>query len=584
MDSNHIENNTVYIFTTQTKELSLLLNGFSSLAAMGGLPSDLCVQFIILDSSELNYIKQLIDNYIIFKQQIEKIKITGFHVASILPPYFLKEQPANHTSYLINQYNCHQVGYYLTLNAFKEANIQENDRVIVLSSTSDSHSLGLYHALLAQPWMKQKTNNIQHLCMFDYKGKNTKDYHYRILMEFKNDITLITGLRDDDPYRIGKTWMETIVSLLNLCYSNCSGIPSHNGMTSTIEELPSELAKESIERLDFLYRIRQVILDGDNKTKWFKSLELTNSSDLWRTGIFNTISSILDQYGKLMDDIPSDHFKFPATEKALITNTLNTLPQLHLTGLTEEKKREERMRSILRLILNNYPLKSYSLNETYIPIPDMEINENVFPKEEFLLSISTPWNMMTIAFDKRYRNVQDTECTRSICLDLWEIFFNHHKDEILKEKIDIIEIDLSKEEESIINILEQTKRGKRLKDEKWLYKIEHKKSELSVITSPFTGFAIIHKPIATIIINGCSYFDQIKELKERGHEFQSFLFNYVNAMGNFDKGFSYYIKEQLDSGKSDLRLTEEAKGKNLFTKYPHLRNHVGAEVIIRKNT
>ncbi len=562
-------NGTAYLFLPFLKELELIPTGILCLAAGGGIAPQCKLRFIIIGCNNSPELSEEVEKYKKAKLQTQEIGEWP-EMPDLLPPIFLEGE---HTP----------ESYQGILNKLELPDLNPNDRFVVVSTTSDMHSLALHNALASQEWMENYKGNIQDVCMVTYEQGGEKERKANIFRSqrwLKGSPTVFTGIRED-AYRKGMTMMETIVSIASACQTTLSGIPIHKELIPwpyTINELPSQNARESIIRMKRIYDISRATSSNDPCLKtWKKNFGIDSGDIMWKSGKpFDAINDLMIIFSDLIRNIPTDHFSFPEEKEETLFSKLNTLPNLTLKGLTEQNKRIKRVRTLLELA-NESPKSVTTPANSYEQCDIGEANDEVFTiaLEKGSPSPTSPWGIMSLAFTEECSSLQQAALFRSMCLDMWELFFRHSESEVT-QLLNVEELDLEKAEEINKQTLNQTETGKRMMEERWLFKIQGE--GFVAYSSPLTGFAFDHLPQTPIVIGNHCYFDcrRPKELEMRSSDIRKFIFEYINSIGGFDKNFSTYVNNQIPPR---LRHEAESKGKNLFKLYPDLRSHIGAEPV-----
>ena len=570
---------TTYLIIPHLRGLELLPKGILCLAAGGGLPSESKLKFVIVGSGSDPKIKKDVDRYSKARCQIAAIREWP-QIPECLPSLFLANptSPTDNSLFETEDIDHTPWFYQNVLEEFNTSNLGDDDLFVVISSTADMRTLSFHNTLCALPGMEQHRNHIQDICIVAYEQDqeaarmaNT----FRAFRWLQGPHVVFTGVRDD-AYRKGMTIMDAIASVINACHNPLSGVPSHEeAVAYTPYDLPSREACDSIMRMRHLYEIRKTTTTADSLlAKWQKNFEIDKRSGLWNSGMpFNAVNDLLDMFNEFFEKIPTDHFSFIQENNTDLISELNSMPSLHLSGLKQQDKRIIQISKLLELATSYHPSPHPTPN--YNEGIRIEANNEVFTmalKEESP-SLTAPWGIMSLAFSPKHLALTHAACLRSACLDLWEIFYRHSKT-VVTQVLNIEEYDLKKFNKRTIKALNQTKEGKRLNHDRWLFKI--KGQGVSAWTSSFTGFALNHLPLLPITLEDNSYFNEIRELGQRAKDIQSFIFIYVNSTDGFGDNFKAYVNQQLPQ---HVRLEAESQGKNLYKLYPNLRHHIGVEAV-----
>ena len=583
IEKGNMQESTTYLIIPQLEGLKLLPKGILCLAAGGSLPVDRKIRLVIVGCNNDQEVIRDVKRYTEARRMVKEIEEWP-QLPECLPPLFLKETTAMADNGLFDtDGNNHSLWpCQFSPSIFEPLDFKEDDQFVVISSTEDMRSLSLHNALAALPWMTKHKDHIQDVCMVAYeqgKEKKRQANVFRAFRWFQDSPIVFTGIRDD-AYRKGMTIMETIASVVNACHNHLSGLPYHEeNIAYTPDDLPSRQARESIMRMKFLYDIRKATTSSNLELeKWRKSFDVSKNDGLWRSGMpFNAINDMLDMFNEFITNIPSDHFSFSQNENSGLFSKLNNLPKLMLKGLTQQSKRIIQLGKLLEMAANEHP-QALHPTPTYSSVKRMEICDEVF--EMALMSespsLTAPWVIMSLAFSKESLNLVYAKRLRSACIDLWELFYRHTKTEIV-QVLKIEEYDMKRMNKDFLQLLCQTKEGKRLNRERWLFKIRGK--GVSAWSSSLTGFAIKSLPQNPICIGNKCYFSESKELSQRTTDIQDFIFKYVSSIDVFDEDFKSYVNEQLPQ---QMRHEAQSQGRNLHKLYPKFRHHIGVEAIEKK--
>lgn len=571
-------NSTTYLIIPFLKGLELLPKGILCLAAGGCMPKEKRIRFVIVGCDDDHLLSEDVKRYTDVRNQIGD---TGKwpRMPEFLSPLFLNGTDIG-DNYFFEVYSSKQRQwlYFSAFSKFDYSELGDDDRFVVVSSTEDVCTLSLHDALVAQPWMERFRKSVQNVCVVVYEeGCEThrKANAFRAYRWLNGSTTVFTGIRED-AYRKGMTLMETIATVVNANYGLLSGIPSHQeSITYTPDDLPSQYVRESIIRMKMLYDIREVTSSGKyDLEKWRKGFDIGSKNGPWKSGMpFNAVNDLLDMFKEFIQKIPSDHFTFPKEDASTISSRLNKMSSPMLKGLTQHDKRIIQMEPLLELASS---ISSSAISVPgYIESPHIEAINEVFTMAlvSGTPSPTAPWGIMSLAFSKKCLGLQEAARLRSACLDLWELFYRHPKSEISKV-VEVVEYNLETINKDIKHVLEQTDKGKKLMQERWLFKIRGK--DFLAWSSSFTGFALNRLPLSTLSIGGFNYFSTIRELGQRDTDIQDFIFKYVNSVDGFGEDFKLYVNEQIPLS---LRNKAQSQGKNLYKLYPRFRYHIGVEAL-----
>lgn len=548
-----MKGSTTYIFIKESDYASMLIRCILSALAGGcRISTDLLI-FVIFGHVDPMFILD-VDNY---RQAQKCLKLFG--------------------GVLFSQ----EVGEAILLNSISDFNIKSiksDDRVMVFSQTNDPETLSVAQYIKVHA----SVSHIQNVC--EYSSSNIEEdrnlYNFLINNYVDKESTLITGMHDD-VYKTGMTLMQSAEALLFDSEEVVAGtlVPMNkrDRMYFSQYNLSSEKFALSLCRIELLRRFTYMCEDGNKELeKWLKEM-VVDSKTLWTKGdSFILLRSVISLYKKLMQDIRQDHFQVVLTNDTVFSfiHSLNKKVS-NLRGLLEEEKRRIRLMAIMDAV-------GGVMEENYIEtrhenIGTFDINvKNLFrllAKQNYPSSTYL-WELTNFAFREDFIADPQAKRVRSVCLNIWELFFLQKKSDILNlYKVEELTTE-SLSAETYLK-LQTTNVGKLIIEDKIYFKIQYAgNSRELAMSSPLTGFAVVD------INSAIETNTEPADLCERSIELQSFLFNYTRCIGGFSKEFLFYIDSQMDEKKKTI---EEGRGSNIFTLYPQFRKHIALHINSKEN-
>lgn len=455
------------------------------------------------------------------------------------------------------------------------------DKIIVVSITSDSISLLLYTILKSVLANNSISVDIKHVCEFAYeKSKDVRQVQSYILKHFINaKNTIITGIRED-AYREGFTLIQTIAAI---CDDTNYGMPEIAHSTSkanyTIGDVGSCEIQNALRRLGWFLQLLDSkslcgVLNYKCRDAYLKALSNANEY----SSAIETIDGI---YGMFWSNIPADHFSKDIEDEHSqnLTKRIDKL-KLNLNGKTEAQKSRIVINSLTEA-LDDVAIESSSSIAHYKPceilyeLPNHAVSLLRSQPSFIPLQITESNNM---AFHFHLYNSEDARMWRSYCLDLWELFFVCHK-EATEEKIFVEEYNTHEIVERDVLEMFHTYANRSEKYDTYAYKVQMVAEKSAIAySSPLTGFAIVKMPVPEIEICGRRFFGQgnPRELSERDTKFQSFLYKYIELHKSFSPVFKDYVEKEICI---DLKTNTKSLGRNILNISKNFGKHVGIEIV-----
>ena len=198
-----------------------------------------------------------------------------------------------------------------------------------------------------------------------------------------------------------------------------------------------------------------------------------------------------------------------------------------------------------------------------------------------MVSPTALFELVDLSFVRSFMDDVFARQWRSVCLDLWQMFFIESK----KDVTDFLVVDESSvrpfQDCNLYNIICQTDAGRQFLMQDFFYKISFKSLSISAVTSPLTGFAFIPcNDLSVPFDSHCclSLADgNVKELREREDDFRMFIYAYCSGFGNtLSSRFRRYVEMSV---KDKLLEMQSMQTIDLIKRYPQFRNHIALELL-----
>lgn len=393
---------------------------------------------------------------------------------------------------------------------------------------------------------------------------------------------IVVGQREDN-YNSHFTLLQTACAILDAFRYQVSGRPepleTKSGLYYSQWNQSSYDAIMALTRLTSMKTLMEEKSSSSLK-QWRSNLKLTDGK--WDDELFLSMTRVLND---------SEEWLYKsASEFALETDdvymgsavqTMNSIKILESTS-TQSERRKAAAESILDVV-NQVPIHHVESWTKYQELsPEcFEIRrwDNSDVKLQNELSPTVFFELTNASFLPDYAQDDQAKLWRSSCLDLWELFFLHTKEE-MADMIEVSEVKFSVAGKScpwLKKLLSITPVGKRMIAEDYYYHIHSLVSDFEAYTSPLTGFCILRsKPIE---FKGQNYFSSsthaARDLGERSKEVQQFVYAYVHMNENgFSSEFLNYTTQQIKQFKTEF----DAAGCDIIRMYPKYREHVGIEI------
>lgn len=591
--------NTVYMFIEANDYSVRLFEKILTMMAGGYTLQCSCFQPVVImytdDShSDLSYsemISELVRLYNHLRDHLEHFK-TDLCNADVAMPIILKYgiQAVTQQALLPNSLDIQKsLGFLSVFGKNFDVNLESGDKIIMAGALNDDLS-DFVHA-----------RSILSAC-----APNTVDRHISVIY----DLTQILQNKTSLPAHIGHSLstlkekcklvivgknrvykptfsqLQVACAILDSINHDVQGEPIVKGEKKDLcfssDNLSSDSAANALVRMGLMEKLR---MDGSEivASSWIKNLKI---KDVWdEIPMLSSISHFLSCTHQWMNGMSNTDFSLEINDTIYndFVRCLNNAVVLPKTS-NLERRRKEATASVLKALdvhLGNDD------NPVYKPLTI----ESTYDKWDFALgnleieiSSTSPFEIMDLAFSNSAIGNNDAAKWRSVCLDLWELFFNCDK-KTINQYFDIgenrITDILSSFEQKLLSFSEV---GQNLIDANIYYYITDKAHQFLAYTSPLTGFCVSECREFSVEIDSRRYLSkdtgEFCDLKDRDMDFQQFLYSYVNMRkGHFSAYFKDYVESQIETNKAII----QSKGVDIIRMYPRYRKHIPMDIEITQN-
>ena len=590
--------NTVYVFI-KTDEYSVQLLEKILILAVGGYKVKChCIQLVIIDlitdansvnQSNMAKMSEKIRQYNNLRAHLKDYEtdLCNTNVASLV---CLK-----YNSHPINQYSLLQdntamqrsVGLLISIRDNFNISFNQDDKIIIaLSANEHFEELNIARSILSKYSKDGQNKNITTIYDLTQVGKQIPANLKRAISTLGEKCNLIiVGLSESN--KPSFTQLQTASAVFDSINYNIYGEPIINGTRNDLcygsDNLSSSSASIALGKLALLEKLQMSGIENV-ASSWKNNLKV---KDPWNEiPMLCYITPFLACLHQWMDGFSNTDFSLeikPNIFNGLVKelNSVAVLPKISSQG----NRRKEATLSILAAIERN--INSIPKHEMYKSISDIS-NKNEWEfriwDTDIELSPTTAYEIMNLSFSEKYLSNKDASVWRSVCLDLWELFFINET-ETIASFFEIGECSVSKNLNSIEKeLLSFSELGRIIIDTDLYYYISGKKLRFLAYTSPLTGFCFTEHEGCSIVINSCRYLslemNDVRDLKDRSEYFQQFMYSYVNMRDNlFSDYFRSYIDNQIEKNKAFI----QSKGTDVIKLYPQYRKHIPLDIGIQQD-
>ncbi len=588
--------NTVYVFI-KTDDYSVQLLEKILILAVGGFKVKChCLQLVVIDlitgvnsanQSNLEKMSEMIRKYNNLRDHLKDYK-TDFCDTDVVPLICL-----TYSSHSINQYSILQdntvtqrsVGLLMSIKDKFNISLSQEDKIIMAMSINEYfEELNIARSILSKYSKDDQRKNITIIYDLTQVGKHLPANLKRAISTLGEKSNLvIVGLTETN--KPSFTQLQTACAVLDAINYYIHGEPIINGTRNNLcygsDNLSSSSASNALDRLALLEKLQMNGIENV-ASSWIKNLKL---KDPWNEiPMLYYISPFLDCLHQWMDGFSNADFSLEIKSNIYndLVKELNSVAILPKIS-SQEKRRKEATLSMLTTIEKN--INSIPNHEMYKSISGLYNND----KWEFRigdidneLSPTAAYEIMDLSFSEKYLSNKDASVLRSVCLDLWELFFLNDMETVVS-LFEIGECSVSKKLHSLEKeLLSFSELGGIIIDTDIYYYISGKTQRFLAYTSPLTGFCFTEHEGSSIVINSCRFLsldiNDVHDLKDRSEYFQQFLYSYVNMKDNlFSDNFKSYIDNQIEKNKALI----QSKGTDVIKLYPQYREHIPLDIEIK---
>lgn len=590
--------NTVYVFI-KTDDYSVHLLEKILILAVGGYKVKChCLQLVVIDlivdadsanQSNLAKMSEMIRQYNNLKAHLKDYK-TDLCDADVAPIISL-----TYSSHFINTYSVLQTNTATQrsvslLNSIRDKfkiNLNQDDKIIIAMPLNDCfEEFNIVRSILSRYSKDGLNKNITTIYDLSQVGKHIPANIKRAISTLDEKCNLvIVGLTETN--KPSFTLLQTACAVLDAIYYHIQGEPIINGVRNNlcygVDNLSSCSASNALYRLALLEKLQMSGIENV-ASSWLKNLKI---KDPWNEiPLLYFVTPFLGCIHQWMDGFSNTDFSIELKDSVFngLVKELNGVAVLPKTS-SQENRRNEATMSVLAAIERH--VNSTPDYEMYKSISDFNYSE----KWEFIignagneLSPTAAYEIMDLAFSEIYLSNKDALVWRSVCLDLWELFYINDT-EMMTSFSEIGECRVSKKLNSLEKeLLSFSEVGRIIMDTDIYYYISGKTQRFLAYTSPMTGFCIIEHEGCSIVINSCRYLsiniNDVRDLKDRSEYFQQFMYAYVNMRDNlFSDNFKSYIDNQIEKNKAFI----QSKGTDVIKLYSQYREHIPLDIEIKQD-
>lgn len=591
--------NTVYLFIEANDYSVRLLEKILIMMSGGYTLQCSCLQPVLIvcadDShSALSYSEktsELVRLYNHLRDHLKQFK-TNLCNANVALPIILKydiQAVAQH-ALLPNSLDVQKsLGFLSVLGKNFDVTLESGDKIIIAGALNDDLPVFVYTRSILSAY----ASNVDHSqisVVYDLTQilQNTTKLSANIgrsLSTLKEKCKLVV-VGKNHTYKPTFSQIQVACAVLDSINHDVQGEPVVKGEKKDLcfssDNLSSDSAANALVKMGLMEKLR---MDGTEimASSWMKNLRI---KDVWdEIPMLSSISHFLFCTHQWMDGMSNTDFSIEIDDGVYnnFVRCLNNVEVLPKTS-SQERRRKEATASMLKALevhldTDDSPVyKSLTIDSTSNKW-DFELGNL---KSE--MSPTTPFEIMDLAFSNTAIDNNDAAKWRSVCLDLWELFFCCDKNTINQffyigeNRIKDI---LGSSEQRLFSFSDV---GQNLIDANIYYYITDKAHQFLAYTSPLTGFCVAEYGKCPVEIDSRQYLSEdtgeVCDLKDRNMDFQQFLYSYVNMRkGQFSANFREYVESQIESNKALI----QSKGVDIIRMYPQYRKHIPMDIEITQN-
>lgn len=591
--------NTVYMFIEANDYSVRLLEKVLLLMAGGYTLQCNCLQPVVIvyaddGHSDLSYSEKATELVCLYKHlrdHLEDFK-TDLCNTDVAMPIVLKYdiQAVTQQALLPNSLDIQKsLGFLSVFGKNFDINFEFGDKIIIAGALNDDLSQFVYARSILSA-CASNTDDSQITVIYDLtqilQNKTSLPEHIRRSLSTLKEKCKLVVAGKNRVYKPTFSQIQVACAVLDSINHDVQGEPVVKGEKKDLcfssDNLSSDSAANALVRMGLMEKLR---MDGTEivALSWIKNLRI---KDVWNEiPMLSSISHFLSCNHQWMDGMSNTDFSLEIDD-ALYNDFVRCLNNAEVLPKTssQERRRKEATASMLKALevhLDNDD------NPVYKPLTiDSTSNKWVFElgNLESEISSTSPFEIMDLAFTNSAIGNNDATKWRSVCLDLWELFFNCDKNTI-DQYFDIgenrITDILSSFEQKLLSFSDV---GQNLIDADIYYYIIDKTHQFLAYTSPLTGFCVSECGKYSVEIDSRRYLSKetgdVCDLKDRKMDFQQFLYSYVNMRkGQFSANFRDYVESQIETNKALI----QSKGVDIIRMYPHYRKHIPMDIEITQN-
>lgn len=405
---------------------------------------------------------------------------------------------------------------------------------------------------------------------------------------------VLTGHRDD-AYRTGFTTMCSLASVAEALRSPVEGEPQlptqFDSLTYSLEHLPSKEVARALYAAVLMHKLKK-LASAKELSSWQRNMQAGSGSDVWTDeGIVSQFTACDDYLSMLQSRVPaSGDFAFAVSSESLTqaVNEMNHAPALKSDSLNNAR-REARCRSLYAAVDNaasSWADRHYLQPNHYAPPAEpyaQSIPQSELFSDNFSAAFCPPMVVFDVcdwAFDPSLSSDPQAHIWRSLCFDLWQVFYRAARPDI-ESVFCVTEARYSSSKSSsLCRLISSTDFGRTMLQQDIYYALTSRSTSWIAVTSPLTGFAAVpHEAnLRCLMIDGHPCFSykstRMDEFAARDAGFREFMLVYCDKVGaSLSERFRNYVIRSIGTSLA----MAQAKGGNIVTHYEQFRTHVGIE-------